>query len=154
MIDEWKEKNAPVVQPAGTVCTGDVRRKLQGQIQDEEEVDAIVEALLEEGFLSNERFLTSYVRTHAEHKSWGPRKEIAHGLRAKGFSGSAADAAVAAHPQSSFKAALAALVERRRAELPAKRERVIRFLVSRGFAVNDILRALEEAEELNYLCGV
>ena len=74
-------------------------------------------------------------------------RAIAHGLRAKGFSGSAADAAVAAHPQSSFKAALAALVERRRAELPAKRERVIRFLVSRGFAVNDILRALEEAEE-------
>ena len=102
-------------------------------------------------FLSNERFLTSYVGTHAEHKSWGPRK-IAHGLRAR-FSGSAADAAVAAHPQSSFKAALA-LVERRRAELPAKRERVIRFLVSRGFAVNDILRPRRSRGELNYLCGV
>ena len=49
-------------------------------------------------------------------------------------------------PSRRSKAALEALVERRRAELPAKRERVIRFLVSRGFAVNDILRALEEAE--------
>ena len=86
MIDEWKEKMRRWCSLQER-CTGDVRRKLQGQIQDEEEVDAIVEALVEEGFLSNERFLTSYVRTHAEHKSWGPRK-IAHGLRAKGFSGS------------------------------------------------------------------
>ena len=144
MIDEWKEKMRRWCSLQER-CTGDVRRKLQGQIQDEKGINTIVEALVEEGFLSDERFLSSYVRTHAEHKSWGPRK-IAHGLRAKGFSGSAADSAIAAHPQSSFQASLAALVERRRAELPAKRERVIRFLVSRGFAVNDILRALEEAE--------
>ena len=144
MIDEWKEKMRRWCSLQER-CTGDVRRKLQGEIQDEKGINTIVEALVEEGFLSDERFLSSYVRTHAEHKFWGPRK-IAHGLRAKGFSGSAADTAIAAHPQSSFKASLAALVERRRAELPAKRERVIRFLVSRGFAVNDILRALEEAE--------
>ena len=144
MIDEWKEKMRRWCSLQER-CTGDVRRKLQGEIQDEKGINTIVEALVEEGFLSDERFLSSYVRTHAEHKSWGPRK-IAHGLRAKGFSGSAADTAIAAHPQSSCKASLAARVERRRAELPAKRERVIRFLVSRGFAVNDILRALEEAE--------
>ena len=144
MIDEWKEKMRRWCSLQER-CTGDVRRKLQGEIQDEKGINTIVEALVEEGFLSDERFLSSYVRTHAEHKSWGPRK-IAHGLRAKGFSGSAADTAIAAHPQSSLKASLAALVESRHAESPAKRERVIRFLVSRGFAVNDILRALEEAE--------
>ena len=144
MIDEWKEKMRRWCSLQER-CTGDVRRKLQGEIQDEKGINTIVEALVEEGFLSDERFLSSYVRTHAEHKSWGPRK-IVHGLRAKGISAAVADAAVAAHPQSSFQASLAALVERRRVELPAKRERVIRFLVSRGFAVNDILRALEEAE--------
>ena len=144
MIDEWKEKMRRWCSLQER-CTGDVRRKLQGQIDEEEGVDVILATLVEEGFLSDERFLTSYVRTHAEHKSWGPRK-IVHGLRAKGFSSAAANAAVAAHSQSSFQASLKALVERRRAELPAKRERVIRFLVSRGFAVNDILRVLEEAE--------
>ena len=112
MIDEWKEKMRRWCSLQER-CTGDVRRKLQGQIQDEKGINTIVEALVEEGFLSDERFLSSYVRTHAEHKSWGPRK-IAHGLRAKGFSGSAADTAIAAHPQSSFKASLAALVPRRR----------------------------------------
>ena len=60
MIDEWKEKMRRWCSLQER-CTGDVRRKLQGQIQDEEEVDAIVEALVEEGFLSNERFLTSYM---------------------------------------------------------------------------------------------
>lgn len=144
MMDEWKEKMRRWCSLQER-CTGDVRRKLQGQIEDEREIDTIVATLVEEGFLSDERFLTSYVRTHAEHKSWGPRK-IVHGLRAKGFSSAAANAAVAAHSQSSFQASLKALVERRRAELPAKRERVIRFLVSRGFAVNDILRVIEEAE--------
>ena len=144
MIDEWKEKMRRWCSLQER-CTGDVRRKLQGQIEDEREIDTIVATLVEEGFLSDERFLTSYVRTHAEHKSWGPGK-IIHGLRAKGFSSAAANAAVAAHSPSSFQASLKALVERRRVELPAKRERVIRFLVSRGFAVNDILRVLEEAE--------
>ena len=144
MIDEWKEKMRRWCSLQER-CTGDVRRKLQGQMEDEKGVDVIVAALVEEGFLSDERFLDSYVRTHAENKSWGPRK-IVHALRAKGFSGAAANAAVAAHSQASFRASLEALVERRRAELPAKRERVIRFLVSRGFAVNDILRVLEEAE--------
>ena len=149
MIDEWKEKMRRWCSLQER-CTGDVRRKLQGQFDDESAVNGIVDSLVEEGFLSDERFVTSYVRTHAEYKSCGPRK-ILHGLRIKGFSNAAARAAVAAHSPASFQASLGALVERRRAELPEKRDRVIRFLVSRGFAVNDILRAVEEAEGLSLI---
>ncbi|MAI24185.1 MAG: hypothetical protein CL828_09015 [Crocinitomicaceae bacterium] len=145
MIDEWKKKMRRWCSLQDR-CTTDVRKKLQAQFDDEAVVMDIVEALVEEGFLSDERFLTSYVRTHAEHKSWGPRK-IAHGLRAKGFSSAEVNVALEAHSPASFQASLEVLVERRRLELPAKRERVIRFLVARGFAVNDILRALEEAGE-------
>lgn len=143
MIDEWKKKMRRWCSLQDR-CTSDLRKKLRAQFDDEAVVMDMVEALVEEGFLSDERFLTSYVRTHAEHKSWGPRK-IAHGLRAKGFSSTEVNVALAAHSPASFQASLEVLVERRRLELPAKRERVIRFLVARGFAVNDILRALEEA---------
>ena len=145
MQDELKEKMRRWCSKQER-CMGDVRRKLEGQTDDQDSIIAILQGLVEDGFISDERFLTSYVRTHADHKAWGPRK-IAHGLRVKGFSIAESKAAAAAHPQAAYQASLASLVERRRTELPEKRERVIRFLVARGFAVNDILRAIKEAEK-------
>ena len=126
-------------------CTWDVEQKLRPHISDKTTVNQIVESLSKEDFLSDDRFLASYVRTHAEHKSWGPRK-IVQGLRAKGFSGTRAQQAVTNFPESTFQEILAHLIQRRKEDLANNREKVIRFLASRGFSVNDILRGIEEAE--------
>ena len=84
--------------------------------------------------------------THMEYKRWGPRK-IAQGLREIGFAGYEAEKALNQVDEHRFREILAALVERRKPELAEKRERVIRYLLGRGFLVNEVLRAIEEAEE-------
>lgn len=127
-------------------CTWDVEQKLRVQRLGSDVVSKVIESLKKEDFLSDERFVGSYVRTHAEHKNWGPRK-IANGLMAKGFSSSAANRAVAAYPQERFAEILNCLIDRRKAELNVNRDKVIRFLASRGFHVNDIFQRIEEAEE-------
>jgi len=144
MYEEWLEKMRRWCSLRER-CTWEVEEKLRPHFTDKTMVKQIVEALSEAGFLSNDRFLASYVRTHAEHKSWGPRK-IVQGLRAKGFSSHRAEQAVAHFSEEGFRQILERLIQRRRPELATKREKVIRFLVSRGFSVNDILKGIEEAE--------
>jgi len=143
-MEEWMEKMRRwcSIQERSTF---DVRRKLHPQGLSESIVNEVVDALISENFLSNERFLESYVRAHVEYKGWGPMR-IMQGLRKKGFSGSQAENAVLSVPKARFKDLLAELIEKRSNELPQNRERVIRFLLNRGFHVNEILRMLEEAE--------
>lgn len=127
-------------------CTHGVRGKLQRASVDDKTATAVVQALLDEGFLSDDRFLESYVRNHMEYKRWGPRK-ILQGLREIGFSALEAERALNQADEHRFREILTALVERRKSELAQKRERVIRYLLGRGFLVNEVLRAIEEAEE-------
>ena len=144
MYEEWLEKMRRWCSLRER-CTWDVEQKLRPHISDKTTVNQIVESLSKEDFLSDDRFLATYVRTHAEHKSWGPRK-IVQGLRAKGFSDTRAQQAVANFPESIFQEILTHLIQRRKEDLANNREKVIRFLASRGFSVNDILRGIEEAE--------
>ena len=144
MYEEWLEKMRRWCSLRER-CTWDVEQKLRPHISNKSTVNQIVDSLVRDDFLSDERFLASYVRTHAEHKSWGPRK-IVQGLRAKGFSGGQAEEAVAQYSEEGFRQILDHLILRRKADLATHREKVIRFLVSRGFSVNDILKGIEEAE--------
>ncbi len=143
-MEEWMEKMRRWCSIQER-CTFDVKRKLHPHGVPESTVNQVIDALVAENFLSNARFLESYVRAHVEYKGWGPRR-IIQGLRQKGFSGTQAESSVADVPQSRFRDLLAELIERRSKDLPENRERVIRFLLNRGFHVNEILRMLEEAE--------
>lgn len=125
-------------------CTFEVRRKLQQANVSDTDQKKILDSLEQEGFLSNARFLESYVRTHAQYKRWGPLK-IAAGLRAKGFSSNESTEAINDVSAGLFDAILSELVQKKESELLENRERVIRFLLSRGFRVDDILKSIDEA---------
>jgi len=143
-MEEWMEKMRRWCSQQER-CTHGVRGKLQRASVDDETATAVVQALLDEGFLSDDRFLESYVRTHMEYKRWGPRK-ILQGLREIGFSAAEVERALNHADEHRFQEILTELVERRKPELAEKRERVIRYLLGRGFLVNEVLRAIEEAE--------
>jgi regulatory protein len=120
-------------------CELDVRTKLKKADVNESELQQLIARLIEEDFMSESRFLESYIRTHIEYKGWGPHK-IANGLKIKGFDSSSAWEAVNSWDQKAFESALSRLLERRAGEWKENRERVIRFLVSRGYRMGDILR--------------
>tara|TARA_B100000768_G_scaffold72763_1_gene69775 strand:- start:4647 stop:5195 length:549 start_codon:yes stop_codon:yes gene_type:complete len=120
-------------------CEQELRIKLQKLDVSENEANQVIEQLVREDFLSQSRFLESYIRSHIEYKGWGPYK-IVNGLKTKGFDSNEAWGAVNLWDQSDFERALLHLFERKRGEWQDNRERVIRFLVSRGYRMEDILR--------------
>ena len=89
--------------------------------------------------MSESRFLESYIRTHIEYKVWCPQK-IANGLKIKGFDADKAWGAVNSWDRMDFERVLQRVLSRKEEEWKENRERVIRFLVSRGFRLEDILR--------------
>ena len=104
-----------------------------------------VESLLKEGFLDDARCAESYTRVHLEHKRWGPLK-IKAGLRARGVSSAVAEGALRTVPAGQWQDAADDLARRRAVELEANRDRVIRWLLQRGFPQPMVWTALDGLE--------
>ena len=120
-------------------CEHDIRAKLKKADVPDSEIQQLIARLIQEDFMSESRFLESYIRTHIEYKGWGPHK-IVNGLKIKGFDSSKAWNAVNSWDQKDFERVLNRLLERKVVAWQENRERVIRFLVSRGYRMEDILR--------------
>ena len=127
-------------------CTQDVREKLRQRGAHSEEVEAIVATLREENYLNDQRFAEAFVRARAVQKRWGPTK-IQLGLRAKGISSADVMRALDELESNAFEDSLATLAEKRKHEIPEGRDRVIRWLISRGFSLSSVLRELERMDD-------
>ena len=124
----------------------ELRRKLSRVATETDDVEGVIEALAQKGWLSDARYAEQAVRAKA--RRFGPLK-VAYALRAKGV----ADETIAA----AFTAAGAdgaADIERvwktRFHTLPIndrERGRQVRFLQGRGFSLDDILRFLRTTHE-------
>ena len=104
--------------------------------------EAWLASLVSEGFVDDARCAESYTRVHVEHKLWGPLK-IKAGLRARGISSTDAEKALRAVPAGRWQEAANELVRRRATELEANRDRVIRWLLQRGFPQSMVWAALD-----------
>ena len=99
-------------------------------------------ALLEGGHLDDARCAESYTRVHHEHKGWGPLK-IKAGLTARGVNGSLADRALNAVSEAQWQASADRLMARRGDELADHQDRVVRWLMQRGFPQRMVWTALD-----------
>tara|TARA_B100000768_G_C11242513_1_gene360203 strand:- start:12 stop:449 length:438 start_codon:yes stop_codon:yes gene_type:complete len=122
-------------------CALDARRKIIQWGGSEDEAEQAVWRMMKEDFMSEERYIQGYVRAHVEYKKWGPYRVVA-GLRSKGIPTSQAQTAVDAVSREVVLDTLNELVQRRAAELPERRDRVIRFLINKGYNLQDILASL------------
>ena len=111
-----------------------------------EQIEAVIERLIQENYLSDDRYLEGYVRTHAEHKRWGPQK-IVSGLIAKGFSTDQARNALTGLSDQSVANTLEHLARQRAHELPKNKERLIRYLIGKGYGLGDILKCLSSLKQ-------
>ena len=126
-------------------CTQDLRERLRRRGVAPEEMEQLLALLVEEDYLNEERFAESFVRARAEHKAWGPAK-IRAGLRAKGVDSAAIERAMAVQREAVFDEGLERLVARRARELPEGRDRVVRWLLGRGFGLSEIFATLARWE--------
>ena len=111
-------------------------------------VEECAASLAREGYVDDTRCAESYTRTHLEHKSWGPLK-IKAGLASRGVSGAVADRAIAEVPQGQWQDAVDRLVQRRASEVQDHRDRVIRWLLQRGFPQRMVWTSLDSLSSDN-----
>jgi SOS response regulatory protein OraA/RecX len=122
-------------------CPSDARKKVIQWGGSELQAERAIARMEEENFISKERYIEAYLRVHVQHKKWGPNR-VFSGLRSKGISASEAQKAVRDIPRDDVLDALNGLVERRASELPERRDRVVRFLLGKGYNLQDILDSL------------
>jgi len=113
-----------------------------GPWQAEDWAEVWMSALREDNYVDDARCAESYTRVHHEHKSWGPLK-IKAGLASRGVSGGVADRAIQAIPEDQWQASATRLLARRQDELEAHQDRVIRWLMQRGFPQRMVWAALD-----------
>ena len=120
----------------------ELRRKLAAKVQEGENLEAVLDDLARDGWLSDARYAELAIRTRA--RRFGPRM-LAHKLREKGVGDEAITAAFAAAGAEGFSNIERIWATRFRAPAADEREkaRQVRFLQSRGFSLEEIFRYLK-----------
>lgn len=119
----------------------EVALKLGVKVSPSEVEDWLAE-LQESGYVDDRRCVASYVRVHAEHKAWGPLK-IRAGLKGRGASHRDIEEGLGEMSDDQWIELATGLLVRRREELVTHRERVLRWMMGKGFPQHVVLSALE-----------
>lgn len=122
----------------------EIRELLFDEKLSEQVIDEIVAYLSEYGFLDDEAYALLFSRDKRNINGYGPVK-IAYALRRKGIDGEYIARALEEYTTNSEKELIQSIVEKkylRGGELNKSWEKIVRFLLSRGFhydAVKDVL---------------
>jgi len=124
-----------------------VMRKLQAIGCGEEDVPAMLEMLAEGNYLNEARFVSQYVRSRASAKGWGPAK-IAMALQRETGANHREEIRQDVESKTRALEKLKKDLSKKRGELerkqdPQVRDKLLRFCLSRGFALEDALRILD-----------
>lgn len=128
-------------------CSFDVRRKLGRMNLPEQTVAHIIERLIKEKFIDEERFARSFIHDKLRFNKWG-RKKIEISLRQKQLSAELIAVAFTQFPDISLSETLLPLLEKKRKTITGRSEyekngKLIRFGLSRGFSMREILTCME-----------
>lgn len=127
-------------------CQQEVRDKLYAWGEHREAVEAIIAQLIGEGFLNEARFAEHFAVSKARQKGWGTRK-IEAALKQKQVSEPCIRDALRALDDQESETRLRDLVAKRwekEREVDAyrKRQKVMRYFLGRGYAVEQVEKAI------------
>jgi len=124
-------------------CTKEVVQKLRDWKVDEDRIPKIIEQLTGENFINDIRFTETFVRSKFNLKKWGKNK-IAYELRLKKIPASIISQSLQAINDNEYRAALQHLKDQKSKEIKEKdpfkkKQKIVRFLVSRGFEMELVM---------------
>ena len=129
-------------------CKKEIFAKLNSYELAEDDKNFIVEFLQDEGYINDERYCRSYVKSKLNLKKWGVNK-IKISLIAKGIDRDIIDAVVSEIDQDSYREELIKLLENKKINEsdPYKRKaKLIRYAVSKGYSINDVMEIVNGNE--------
>jgi len=129
-------------------CTGDIIEKLRKWNICNEEGKIILEKLIRDRFVDDQRFAGFFVKDKQNINKWGKEK-IRYALMRKNLSREVIDDALSSLPKENFEESLKELLSRKSRELGKyesyeKRNRLIRFAIQRGFDYDLIFRLVDQ----------
>jgi regulatory protein len=129
-------------------CSGEIKEKLRRWNIPEAEGTKILDKLIKDKFIDDQRFVGFFVRDKQKINKWGKEK-IRFALRGKGLSQELINEALSALPSENFEEALRELLARKARELVKydsyeKKNRLIRFAIQRGFDYDLIFRIIDD----------
>lgn len=129
-------------------CKKEIYVKLNSYELAEDDKNFIVEFLQDEGYINDERYCRSYVKSKLNLKKWGVNK-IKISLISKGVDRDIIDAVVSEIDQDSYREELIKLLENKKINEsdPYKRKaKLIRYAVSKGYSINDVMEIVNGNE--------
>lgn len=128
----------------------EVRDKLYDMGLHKDDVENIITELIDNNFLNEERFAITYARGKFRIKHWGKIKIKQH-LKQKKVGDYCIKKALALIDPNDYEKTIIQLVEKKNRELKEKdayikKQKVIRFVVSRGFETDIVLSLIDGQE--------
>jgi regulatory protein len=133
-------------------CLYDVRHKLKEWKIDEKKTEAIINELVSLDYINEERFAQSFARGKFNIKSWGTRKIIIE-LEKRNINNEFIRKAIQEINQTSYLEKLDNLackwLEKKTTENHnEKKQKLFRFLVSKGYDLNDIWNCINKYNKI------
>ena len=127
-------------------CVYDVRRKLEAWEMAKDEQDKIIRRLQQEKFLDENRYCRAFVNDKSKYAHWGAYK-IKYALKKKQVPDDLIREALQNLDPEENREQLRQLIERKRKSVRGKsefeiRQKLMRFAVGRGFALEEIEKIL------------
>jgi regulatory protein len=128
----------------------EVRDKLYDMGLHKEDVENIISELIDNNFLNEERFATTFARGKFRIKHWG-RIKIKQHLKQKKVSEYCIKKALSLIDPNEYEKIIIQLIEKKNRELKEsdayiKKQKVIRYVVSRGFESDIVLSLIDISE--------
>ncbi|MCL2167545.1 MAG: RecX family transcriptional regulator [Lentimicrobiaceae bacterium] len=123
----------------------EVRTKLKGAILSEDEIATIINQLIAEDFLNEERFAENYVNAKLKTKGWGYAKIKFH-LQQKGISNDIIHNALNNIEKTDWNEQLQKNIEKWKKNNELSKTtfpKLVRFLSSKGFKISDIMNNIK-----------
>lgn len=129
-------------------CTSEIQEKLKTWGLSAEDTELVIEKLVAEKYLDDERFARAYVKDKFRFNHWGKQK-IAHMLRAKNISSEILELAFEEIEEEGYSDQLRKLLTDKEKSIKAKdkydkRNKLMRFAMGRGFESGQIYAVLKE----------
>lgn len=131
----------------GERCKSDVLKKLKTWELEEDAIARIMERLVKENFLNEERFCASFVKDKMRFNKWGKNK-IVFELKRKYIPDSLIQSAFEDLVVDEFEETLMQILKTKQRSVKGKddydrRNKLIRFALGRGYTMDQVLKAVE-----------
>mgnify|MGYP001358293715 CR=1 FL=1 len=127
-------------------CIKDIKKKLEEWNINDSDISEIVEILIKENYINEERYVKAYINDKVKFEKWGKNK-IIYELRKKGIDENLIHKIINSYDNEEYYKNLKEIIEKKRKILKddsyENRRKLIRYLYSKGYSIDDINKFID-----------